>query len=74
MDRFTGLSIIIPTVDETRGVAETVEILDRICGADDVAEMLIIYSPLATESHIQSLFSLARQYPARHIKVLPQQG
>ena len=27
MNPFTGLSIIIPTVDETRGIAETLEIL-----------------------------------------------
>ena len=74
MNPFTGLSIIIPTVDETRGIAETLEILGGICEKDDIAEILIVHSQDSSESHVSSLFSLAERFPELNVKVLAQPG
>ena len=74
MNQFTGLSIIIPTVDETRGVGETVEIISEICDKDDIAEILIIHSRNSSESHVGALCSLAARFSEWHVSVLVQPG
>lgn len=74
MSGFTGLSIIIPTVDETRSIAETVEMLHDICEKDDITEILIVHSQSSAESHIRSLFTLADRFSDLRVKVLPQPG
>ena len=74
MNRFTGLSIIIPTVDETRCISETMEIISGICEKDDIAEILIIHSRNSSIDHIRSLFSLAEKYSEWNVMVLSQPG
>ena len=72
MALFTGLSIIIPTVDETQAIAGTVEIIDGIVSPDEIREMIIIYSNRSDESHISALHELQSRYPALKIRVIPQ--
>lgn len=74
MAEFTGLSIIIPTVDETRAIAQTVEIISKICSPGEVTEILVIHSRTSASEHIASLGLLARKYPAFGVRVLCQPG
>lgn len=74
MSTFSGLSVIIPTVDETNAIVKTVEIIEKICNEKDIKEILIIHSLKSTEAHINSLKKLSESKPHLNIKVLPQPG
>lgn len=74
MGQFTGLSIIIPTVDETRAAAETVDILTGICRVEDICEILFVHSASSSEEHIRALHDVALSHPDISVQVSSQPG
>ncbi len=72
MVTFTGLSIIIPTVDEMKAIAETLDIISRICRPEDITEILVIHSKDSTQAHLEVLRALAGQYGDYHVRVICQ--
>ena len=62
MSSFTGLSVIIPTVDETKALMETVKIITAICAPEDIKEILIIYSKAASSEHREAIAKLEKKY------------
>lgn len=74
MEQFTGLSIIIPTVDETESIAKTIDEIAGSCVPGDIREILIVYAGISSVEHIRAMQSLVPRYPELHVSVLPQPG
>jgi hypothetical protein len=61
MNRFTSLTVVLPIINETRSLEETVEIISAACPPEDIREYLIVYCQRTTPESV----SVARRIAAR---------
>ena len=61
MNSFTSLSVILPIINETRSLEETVEIISATCPPEDIQEYLIVYCQRTTPESV----GVARRIAAR---------
>ena len=52
MNRFTSLSVILPIINETRSLEETVEIISATCPPEAIREYLIVYCQRTTPESV----------------------
>ena len=77
---FRNVSIIIPAMDETYSLAQTVDVVAETCSLDDIAEILIIISPEKTsQDTIRTAQELITKYAGKinielHCQTLPFAG
>ena len=77
---FRNVSIIIPAMDETYSLAQTVDVVAETCSLDDIAEILIIISPEKTsQDTIRTAQELITKYAGKinielHSQTLPFAG
>ena len=71
---FKDVSILIPAMDETYSLAQTVDIIADTCNAEDIAEIVIIISPNRTSQEtIKTAKDLITKYTGRiNIHILEQ--
>ncbi len=74
MNGFTGLSVVIPTIDETEDVKEVVSTILGTCKKEDICDIALIYSPLSDEEFIKQLHSLKEKYPGTVFNIACQPG
>lgn len=77
---FENVSVIIPAMDETYSLSQTVDVIAQTCRPEDIAEIIIIISPQKT-SHvtIKTAQDLITKYSGRmkiyiHEQILPFAG
>ena len=79
-DKFISVSIIIPSMDETYSLSQTVDTIAATCNPSDIAEILIIISPQKTSpATIKTAQELITKYSGRidiriHAQTLPFAG
>ena len=67
MDKFTGATILLPAMDETYSLEQTVDIIMQTCSKSDLAEIIIIVCEKSTAQCLQA----ARKVEARYGAVIP---
>lgn len=74
MNGFTGISVIIPTIDEIEDVKEVVSIILSTCKKEDISDISLIYSPFSDDGFVNYLHSLKELYPDTVFNIACQPG
>ncbi len=74
MNGFTGLSVVIPTIDETEDVKEVISTILSTCKKEDICDIALIYSPLSDKEFIKQLHSVKEIYPDTVFNIACQPG
>ncbi len=74
MNGFTGLSVIIPTIDEIEDIKEVIGIILRTCNKEDISDISLIYAPFSDEKFIEYLESFRKTYPDTVFNIACQPG
>ncbi|MBE6716647.1 MAG: glycosyltransferase [Ruminococcaceae bacterium] len=74
MKRFTGLGIVIPTIDEIEDIKEVVSIILSSCKKEDISDIALIYAPFSDENFVRYLHSFKEMYPDVVFNIACQKG
>lgn len=74
MSRFTGLSVVIPTIDEIEDVKEVVSVILTTCKKEDICDIALIYAPFSEEGFVEHLLSIKESYPDIAFNIACQSG
>lgn len=74
MNGFTGLSVIIPTIDEIEDIKEVVNIILSTCKKEDISDIALIYAPFSDKEFIGYLRSFREMYPDTVFNIACQPG
>lgn len=74
MSGFTGLSIIIPTIDEIEDVWKVVDIILSTCKKEDISDISLIYAPFSTKAFVDCLHRLKSAHPDTVFNISCQPG
>lgn len=74
MNGFTGLSVIIPTIDEKEDIREVIGIILDTCKKEDICDIGLIYSHRSDEEFISYLESFRAKYPDTVFNIACQPG
>lgn len=74
MSGFTGLSVIIPTIDEKEDIKEVIGIILDTCEKGDISDIGLIYSPRSDEEFVRYLESFREKYPDTVFNIACQPG
>ena len=74
MNGFTGIGVIIPTIDEIEDVKEVVSIILSTCKKEDIRDISLIYSPFSDDGFVNYLHSLKELYPDTVFNIACQPG
>ncbi len=72
MDPFTGLSVVIPTVDEKDTIKQVISVICDSCAPGDITEFIVVCSAGSSEEYITYLQTLAGSFPGIGFKVFRQ--
>lgn len=71
---FTGLSVVIPTIDEIEDVREVVRVILTSCRKEDICDIALIYAPFSEKSFAEHLVSISESYPDITFNIACQKG
>ena len=74
MNGFTGLSVIIPTIDEKEDIKEVIGIILGTCEKGDISDIGLIYSPHSEKEFAEYLESFRKLYPDTVFNIACQPG
>ncbi len=74
MNSFTGLSVIIPTIDEIEDIKEVVSIILNTCDKEDISDIALIYAPFSDKNFVKYLQSFREIYPDIVFNIACQPG
>lgn len=74
MNGFSGLSVVIPTIDEIEDIREVVSVIISSCKKEDICDITLVYAPFSEKSFIDHLHSLVSQFPDTKINIICQKG
>lgn len=71
---FTGLSVVIPTIDEIEDIEEVLSIIINTCKKEDISDISLIYAPFSEKKFIEHLHSFKEAYPDTVFNIACQKG
>lgn len=74
VNRFTGLSVVIPTIDEIEDVKEVVSEILNSCRKEDICDIALIYAPFSERRFVELLWSIKESYPDIIFNIACQDG
>lgn len=74
MNGFTGLTVVIPTIDEAEDIKEVVNIILKTCNKNDISDISLIYAPFSDKKFVEYLHSLKDCFPDTVFNVACQPG
>lgn len=69
MEKFTGISIYIPTLDEQNSIKDIIDTILSECDAADISEFIPVYSPVSPAGYVEFLKKLPGMYS--DVKIAP---
>lgn len=79
VSEFTNVTILLPTMDETYSLKETVDVILTTCESEDIAEIIILLCDRTSKMAREVTESLVRDYKGKgrvhiHDQTLPFVG
>lgn len=74
MVSFSGLSVVIPTVDEEDTIQKVIGGIIECCETSDITEFIIVYSKNSPTEYVSRLHALPELFPHVSFTVFCQQG
>lgn len=74
MNGFTGLSVVIPTIDEKEDIKEVVSIIINTCKKEDISDIALIYAPFSEKDFVEYLYSFPQLFPDTVFNIACQPG
>lgn len=71
---FSGLSVVIPTIDEIEDVKEVVSVILNSCKKEDICDIALIYAPFSEKSFVEHLYTIKDTYPDIAFNICCQSG
>lgn len=72
MCTFTGLSVIIPTIDEREDIENVISVIINTCKAENLSEFIIIYSRASSDEYVEYLKKLPMIFPGTVFNIFMQ--